>query len=187
MVLLLVGVLLFMAVHLVPSAARGLRTSLIRRMGENPYKGVFALLLLAAVALIVIGWRSTVPQALYLPPSWATPVTLVLMFFSIWLFGAPRNTRIKRIIRHPQLTGMALWALGHLLANGDSRSLILFGGLGLWALIEMPLINRREGAWQKPDGPALRVEIGAVVISVVAFVALFYLHRYFAGVAIILR
>ncbi|MFQ6004726.1 MAG: NnrU family protein [Woeseia sp.] len=186
MVWLSIGVLFFMAVHLVPSAARGLRTSLVARIGENPYKGVFSLLLLAAIALIVIGWRSGVPQAVYLPPGWARPVTLVLMFVSVWLFGAANvKTRIKRYIRHPQLTGMALWSFAHLLANGDSRSLILFGGLGLWALIEMLLINRREGGWVKPDSPALSVEIRTVLISAVAFAVLLYLHRYFAGVAVI--
>ena len=44
----------------------------------------------------------------------------------------PNN--VKRLLRHPQLTGVALWGIGHLLANGESRSIILFGGLGAWAI-----------------------------------------------------
>lgn len=183
MVWLCIGVLLFMAVHFTPSLARGLRTSLVERIGENPYKGVFSVALFISVALMVIGWRSATPALIYIPPTWGTPVTSVLMLISVWLFGAAyQRTRIKRYIRHPQLTGMALWSLSHLLSNGDSRSLVLFGGLGLWALLEMLLINRREGAWVRPYGPALSVEVRGILIAVVIFFVLVYLHPYFAGV-----
>ena len=188
MIWLCIGVLLFMLVHFVPSLARGFRDSLIARIGEHPYKGVFSLLLVISIALMVFGWRSTTPEFVYLPPAWGTPLTSVLMLISVMLFGAAHQpTRIKRYVRHPQLTGMAVWSASHLLSNGDSRSLILFGGLALWALIEMLLINRREGAWVRPDAPALSVEIRGVLISVVVFFVLVFLHPYFAGVSPIPR
>jgi uncharacterized membrane protein len=110
------------------------------------------------------------------------------MLIAVMLFGAAQQpTRIKQYVRHPQLTGMAVWSGSHLLSNGDSRSLVLFGGLGIWALIEMLLINKREGAWQRPYGPALSVEIRGIVISAVVFFVLAYLHPYFAGVSAIPR
>ena len=184
MIWLCIGVLLFMIVHFIPSLARGFKNSLVERIGENPYKGVFSLLLVLSIALMVIGWRSTIPEHVYLPPSWGTALTSVLMLISVLLFGAAQQpTRIKRYIRHPQLTGMAVWSLSHLLSNGDSRSLVLFGGLGLWALIEMLLISRREGVWVRPYGPALSVEIRGIVISAVIFFVLVFLHPYFAGVS----
>ena len=106
------------------------------------------------------------------------------MLVSVMLFGAANYpTRIKRIVRHPQLTGLGLWSIGHLLSNGDSRSLVLFGGLGFWALVEMLLINRREGAWVKPDAPTLSAEARGFVISVIIFFVFVYLHPYFAGVS----
>ncbi len=186
MVWLCIGVLLFMLVHFIPSLARGLKSSLIVHIGEHPYKGLFALLLVISVALIVFGWRSTTPELVYLPPGRGATLTTILMLISVVLFGAAQYpTRIKRVVRHPQLTGMAAWSSGHLLSNGDSRSLILFGGLGLWALIEILLINRREGPWAKPDGPSLFVETRGLVISVVIFFVLVYLHPYFAGVTLI--
>lgn len=188
MIWLYLGVFLFMMVHFIPGLVPGLRKSLIERVGENPYKGVFALVLVSSVALMVIGWRSTVPQHVYLPPAWGPPVTSVLMLIAVMLFGAAQQpTRIKRYVRHPQLTGMAVWSGSHLLSNGDSRSLVLFGGLGIWALIEMLLINKREGAWQRPYGPALSVEIRGIVTSAVVFFVLVYLHPYFAGVSLISR
>lgn len=186
MIWLCLGVLLWMAVHFVPTLARSLRESLIVGMGENPYKGAFSLALVLSVALMIIGWRSTVPQLIYPPPPWATPVTSVLMLIAVWLFAAAHQaTRIKRFIRHPQLTGMAVWAGSHLLSNGDSRSFVLFGGLGVWALVEMLLINRREGVWVRPYGAALSVEIRGILISALVFFVLVFLHPYFAGVSLI--
>ena len=188
MMWLSVGVLLWVVVHFIPSVASGLRASLIERVGENPYKGIFALTLVLSVALMVIGWRSTTPEILYVPPAWAPALTSMLMLIAVLLFGAAHQpTRIKVIIRHPQLTGMIVWSLSHLLSNGDSRSLLLFGGLGMWALIEMPLISRREGVWARPSGPSLSVEIRGILISVVIFFVLFFLHPYFAGVSPIQR
>ncbi len=145
MIWLCIGVLLFMLVHFVPSLAREHRRSLIHHVGEYRYKGLFSLFLVISIALMIVGWRSTTPEFVYLPPSWGTPLTSVLMLISVMFFGAAhQRTRIKRYIRHPQLTGMLVWSLSHLLSNGNSRSLVLFGGLGLWALIEMGLINRRK-------------------------------------------
>ena len=188
MVWLYLGVFLFMMVHFVPGLAPGLRNTVIERVGENSYKGIFSLVLLAAIVLIVVGWRSAIPQLVYLPPSWGTPLASVLMLISVMLFGAAlQPTRIKRYIRHPQLTGLAVWSGAHLLSNGDSRSLVLFGGLGVWALIEMLLIDRREGDWRRPFGPALSIEIRGIVISAVIFFVLVYLHPYFAGVSPIPR
>ena len=188
MIWLYLGVFLFVMLHFIPGLVPGLRNSLIQRVGENPYKGIFSLALVVAVTFMVVGWRSAIPQLVYLPPSWGTPLTSILMLVAIMLFGAANQpTRIKRYIRHPQLTGMAVWSGSHLLSNGDSRSLVLFGGLGIWALIEMMLINKREGPWKRPYGPALSVEIRGIVISAVVFFLLVYLHPYFAGVSPIPR
>ncbi len=188
MIWLCIGVLLFIVVHLVPCLARGFRDSLIERVGEQPYRGIFSVIQLMAIVLMIIGWRSTTPEFVYTPPSWGIPAASLLMLIAVMLFGAAQQpTRIKRYVRHPQLTGMAVWSVSHLLSNGDSRSLVLFGGLGLWALLEMFLINQREGAWVKPYGPALSVEVRGIVISAVVFFVLVYLHPYFAGVSPIPR
>jgi uncharacterized membrane protein len=185
MALLVTGVLLWTLVHLVPSAARPLRQSLVGRFGENGYKGIFSLALIGAVALIVVGWRSTPEEYLYVLPPWSRTVALGLMVVSFILIGAANYpTGIKRYLRHPMLTGVVLWSIAHLLANGTTRALVLFGVIGLWALIEIPLINKRKGACQKPGSPGLFREIRGVAISLVIFVAVLYLHPKFTGVAV---
>lgn len=181
---LIAGVAIWIVVHLIPGVAPGVRQKLINSVGEGPYKGVFALAIVLSLVLVVIGWRSTPEEYLYVLPPWSRSAGFLLMFVSIVLFGAAHHeTAIKRLLRHPMLMGVFVWSLSHLLMNGTTRALILFGGLGVWALIEMPLINAREGARELPDGPGFGTEIKGVLISGVVFVVLLFLHPYFAGVS----
>jgi uncharacterized membrane protein len=105
-----------------------------------------------------------------------------LVLLALYLFVASAQpSNVKRLLRHPQLTGLAVWALAHLLSNGDNRSLVLFGGLGLWALVEMPLINRRDGVREQPEAVPMAADVRLVVIAVVAFAVLFLVHPYLFG------
>jgi uncharacterized membrane protein len=183
---LLTGLTLWIVVHLVPSVAPALKARLHAALGAGPYRGVFALLVLLGLVLIVIGWRSAVPALVYAPPAWGRMAAFPLMFVAVLLFGASHaKTNLKRLIRHPQLAGVLLWSVSHLLANGDTRSLLLFGGLGTWALLEMVLISRREGAWVKPERAAPKSELVGVIVSIIVFAVLVALHPYFAGVSLL--
>jgi uncharacterized membrane protein len=186
MALLVIGVLLWAATHLMPSVSPGTRVTLVGKLGENGYKGVFSLLLFAAIALIVVGWRGIEqPEYLYFLPAWTRHAGMLVVVVGFILMGAANYpTRIKRIIRHPQLTGFILWALAHLAMNGDSRSVVLFGGLATWAVLEIVFINRRDSEWVRPEAPGWGREAVGVVISL-AVVALFvFIHPWIAGVAI---
>lgn len=77
--------------------------------------------------------------------------------------------------------------MSHLITNGSTRALVLFGGLGVWALIEMPLINARDGAYAKPEAPGLKAELIGLAITAVIFIVALFLHPYFAGVTPIPR
>jgi uncharacterized membrane protein len=186
MVMLVSGVLLWAIVHMIPGPGRTLRQVLVLGVGEKPYKGVFSLALIASLLLIVFGWRSTPPQPVYLPPAWGGIAAIALMPVAIFLFGASHaKTRVKRFIRHPQLSSIVVWSGAHLLANGDDRSLVLFGGMGLWAILEILVINRRDRQWIKPPVPSMAAEIRGIVIAAVVFAVLVFLHPKFAGVAVL--
>jgi len=183
MIWLILGVLFFTAIHVLPTAPTA-RGRAVERLGERPYKGLFSLVALGGIVLIVIGWRSSVPSALYAPPGWGAAVAHPLVFVALLLFVASNlRTNLKRLIRHPQLTGVATWAGAHLLANGDSRSLVLFGGIGLWAVVEIGLLNRRDGAWQRPDPLPLVAELKPLIGAAAVFAILFLAHPYIAGVS----
>lgn len=183
MIWLVLGVLTWSAAHLFPSLAAPARARLAERLGA-PYQGLFALVILSSVALMVLGWRSTVPSFLYTPPEWSRAVTNLLMLVALVLFAASAlPTNLKRLVRHPQLLGMATWTVAHLLSNGESRSIVLFGGLGLWALSAMVAINRRDGAWQKPAPLPVVAELKPALAGIVAFVLVYLAHPWIAGVS----
>ena len=143
MLLMIVGLALFAGVHLIPSLAPGLKASWHNKMGEGGYKGTFSLLLLAGLVLIVLGWRSAVPAGLYAPPAALHGPALGALYIAFLLMvTSSRNSRLLQWIRHPQLTGVTVWALAHLVLNGDSRSVLLFGTLGIWAIVEMIAVFR---------------------------------------------
>jgi uncharacterized membrane protein len=180
---LVLGVLLWSAVHLLPSAGAPARARAIERLGQA-YQGVFALAILASIGVMVFGWRSTAPTAVYTPPAWGSAAANVLVFLALLLFAASGMTsNIKRIIQHPQLAGVATWAAAHLLSNGELRSLVLFGGLGLWAITAIGFINRRDGAWEKPEPQPMAGEWKPLAAAIVGFAVLYMLHPYIAGVS----
>lgn len=186
MTLLMSGVVLWCVLHFVPSLARPLRQSLIDRIGNNAYRGLFSLLLLSALAMIVFGWRSTPEVFIYQLPTWSRTVGMLLMVVAFILLGASHyQTAIKRLLRHPMLTGVIVWSVSHLLTNGTTRAMVLFGGIGVWALLEILLINRREGDREKPQAPPIGSEIRGVLVSLVIFAIVVYFHKYFAGVPLI--
>ncbi len=184
--MLIAGVLLWSVLHFVPVGMRGPRQAAIERLGENGYKGAFSVLMLGAMALMIFGWRSAVPQSIYIPPPALRPVAIGLTILGFVLMAAANHpTRIGRIVRHPQLTGVLLWAVAHLLANGDSRSVVLFGGFTAWCILMILLINKRDGAFQKPEPPSWAVEIIGVVIGLVIAGAFIWGHKWVAGVPLL--
>jgi uncharacterized membrane protein len=184
MVWLVLGVLLWSVTHLFPCAARAARNRLIERIGEGPYKGLFALTIVVSVVLMVIGWRSTPPSHVYAPPSWGRWATNLGMLIGLALFVASAvPTNLKRVLRHPQLTGVLVWGIAHLVSNGAQRSIILFGGLALWTVLAMASINRRDGAWQKPEPLPISAELKPVVGGLVLFAVIWLVHPWLAGVS----
>mgnify|MGYP000064523023 FL=1 len=185
MSVLLAGILIWSLVHFSIRLTPGLRASLIARVGHFPYQGIFSLAMLAGLFCIISGWKMAGPgEPLYFFP-WAKSLSLLLMALAAWLFIAARApTDIKQVLRHPQLSSVMLWSMAHLLANGDTRSLVLFGGLGLWALIEIRLINRAEGEWKKPPRVGAAKTGVSAVIGLAVFAGLLYAHPWLSGVAL---
>ncbi len=181
--LLLSGVVLWSVMHFLPAGAAGLRGNLVGTIGEGPWKGIVALALVISIALMVLGWRSIDPSKVYTPPGFGAMLMTPLMILAVVLLGAANaKTNIKRFLRHPMLTGVAVWAGAHLMTNGDDRSLVLFGGLGLWALVMIPFINKRDGPQEKPEAAPPAGDIKLFAIAAVIFIVLILAHPYYAGV-----
>ena len=129
MIWLLAGLAVFFGVHLIPSCPRS-RENLIQRLGEWPYKGMFAVLSVIGLVLIITGMGRAERIVIWHPPAVAGLATAVAMAPAlILLVAANFNGHIKRIVRHPMSLGVLLWSVSHLVANGELASLFLFGGL----------------------------------------------------------
>jgi len=184
MTILFAGIALWFVVHAFPSVAPARRAALQESMGEQPYRGVFSLLILAALLLIVFGWKSAVPTAIYAPPMGPGLLSSALVLAGLILFFSSRvNGHIKRILRHPQMAGTILWAVSHLLTNGDSRSLALFGSMAVWAVFEIIMINHREGPRTSAQMASGKFDLIAIVIGVVVFGVVGHFHQALFGVA----
>lgn len=186
MLLLVLGILLWSGTHLFVALAQQRRARIVANIGLRPYKVLFALTLVVALVLIVLGWRSTPPASLWLPPAGMRHLTITLMPIAVILFLSARApTDIKQFIRHPQLAGVKLWSVAHLLSNGETRSIVLFGGLLVWAVLEVIFINRRDGARVKPPRVGMLRTVISALIGLLVTGLLVFAHPWFAGMPVL--
>jgi len=184
MTLLVCGILVFCLVHLFPAALPSVRDRLHRKLGENPYRGLFSLVIIVSLVVIVFGWKAAVPRTIYEAPLAANIFTSLLILVGFVLFFASQfKGNIKRFIRHPQMVGTILWGIAHLLTNGDSRSVTLFGGMAIWALFEIVMINRQEGPRGDVEVAAAKFDLIAVAVGAVVFALVGHFHLKLFGVA----
>lgn len=182
MTLLILGLALWWAAHLFKRLAPGVRGG----MGDAGRAAV-ALAVLAAVVLMILGYRAADFVPVYTPLPGMGHANNTLMLVSIFLFGVggTKGTLYPRM-RHPMLWGTVIWAVAHLLVNGDLASLVLFGGIGLWALVQMAAINR-SGPWLRPAGgrgirgDAMNLVGTLVLLAVIALVHNWLGHPVFEG------
>ena len=170
MIWLWLGVVLWSGIHFIPSLAQGMRASLIERLGDTPYKIAFALGIVLSIVLMVVGWRSAAPIGIYSPPPWGAPLGSFLVLIAFVLFGAAHGkTNVKRFIRHPQLTGLVMWTIGHLLANGDSPFACAFWCARPVGYCRNTTDQSPRSAWTRPDPTPLMGEIRPIVTGLVIF------------------
>lgn len=183
MSLLILGIVIWSMIHFVPSLAVNFRSGLVQRFGMVGYKGVFGLVAIVALLCIIYGWKAASAEPLFTPPPWGAHVTVVLTFFAFLLLFAPyMDNSLRHLLRHPQLSGVLLWGTGHLFSSGEARAVVLFAGFALWALLEMFLINRREGAWNRPEPASLMANFRLVLTGVGFFALFLYTHNWLFGV-----
>lgn len=181
MAMLLTGLLLFFGVHALPMLGGG-RSALVTRFGEPFYKGLFSIVSIAGFVLIVLGFSRAPVIPLWLPPPWSHGLALLVMPVAFVLLVAayiPGN--IRRITRHPMLAGVLLWAVAHLIANGDLASLLLFGTFAVYALIDMLSASFRAAATSDAASRSYSRSIYMDAITVVVGLAMFWVVWQFHG------
>ncbi len=171
MLLLALGLVLWTVPHLLKRLAPDLRAQWGDR-GKLP----LTLAMVAGLVLMVIGYRAAEGSFYWGRSPAMVGINNLLMLVSVYLFAAAgMKTAIARRLRHPMLIGVILWAVAHLLVNGDSPSFLLFGGMILWALLSILLINR-AGPWVKPAAKPAKFEAMALAGTLLVYGAIAGLH-----------
>jgi len=204
-ILLIVAAVLWLGLHIGVSGTP-LRGAIVGAIGEKPFRGLFSLAALALLALLIYAFLNADTAFLWPTPAWLVAVTDVAMLLALVLLAAalirPRGT--ARITRHPLMTAVGLWALMHLLANGNTSALVFFGTFLLTVLAGLPSqdakLARRDPAAAAAQRAGTSVlpfaailagrnrlvlsEIGWVppLVGLVAWAALLHLHPMLLGV-----
>ena len=171
MTLLALGLILWIGAHLFKRLAPAARA----RMGD-PGRGMVAAALGLGVVLMIIGYRGAEGAFFWGRNPALVGINNLLMLASVYLFAAAgMKTAIARKLRHPMLWGVILWAIAHLLVNGDTPSFVLFGGIAAWASASMLLINR-AGPWVPPAAKPAKFEAMAVAGTLLVYGAIAGVH-----------
>lgn len=182
MTLLILGLLLFAGPHLFKRLAPDARAA----MGDKG-KLLVTVLSLSGIVLMVIGYRGAEWVPVYTPLPGMGHANNTLMLVSLFLFGVggTKGTLYPKL-RHPMLWGTMVWAGAHLLVNGDQASIVLFGGMLIWALLERQLINR-SSVWVAPTngrgikGDAMNLVGTVLLLGVIAMIHKWLGHPVFLG------
>lgn len=181
MILLVVGLAIFIGIHIIPTRP-DLRAKLIKSLGHGAYKAFFSLVALAGLLLIVAGKYDAPDIILYQSPVWTYQLVPIFMLPAFILLAAayiPNN--IRRFVRNPMLTAVKLWAVAHILANGDVASLLIFVSLLAYSIYDVIQVKKRG---KKPVYPKqiILLDVATVATGVILFGIALWLHQAAFGV-----
>lgn len=188
MLLYVLGLGLFFGLHLYSALrSRVPEQDMRQQLGEGPYMGTYSLISLIGFGLMIYGFGATRGVGiLYTPPTWLAHINLVLTIPALILLVASQIPAgyIKKATKHPMLLAVKLWALGHLLANGELNSVMLFGSFLAFAVFDRIRVKRRGDNGPEPDAvlkPAMDFISVLLGLGVWAAIAL-WLHPILFGV-----
>ena len=175
MTLLILGLIVWTLAHWFKRLAPDMRA----RLGD-PGKGLVAVGVVAGLILMILGYRGADFIPVWYPPGFLTGINNIGMVLAFWVYGSSAAKGAKawpaHKTRHPQLLAVKLWAITHLLVNGDLASIILFGGLLAWAVSEVILINRAVPDWTPPAPAGSKTYIRLAVITAVLVTIVSLIH-----------
>jgi uncharacterized membrane protein len=189
--IMILGLAVFLGSHTLITL-RPRRAAVIARVGEGAYKVLFSLVSLVGILLIGYGfarYRAAGYIDIWMPPRWTRHVTELLVWPAIVaIVAAYVPGEIKRVLKHPMLVGVKLWAVAHLFSNGDLGSIILFGSILAWAVYDRIAVKKRgdlTGPVAVAASGGYRNDFVAVVVGTLVYFLLgFWFHPWVIGVPV---
>lgn len=176
-ILLILGLGLWSGAHLFRALRPDARAALTDRFGPAS-KGIMALIILASLGLMILGYRAAPLVPIWSPPAFFTHINNLLMLIALFMYlttaTQPGTPLVFGNLKNPQLTGFKVWAAAHLLVNGDLAAILLFGGLLAWAVVEVIVGKRVPAATSRDSAPISSpwVHLGLVVVVYAVVAAL---------------
>lgn len=188
MLILILGIVIFLGTHSLKIAAP-VRAGMIGAMGAKAYRGVYSLASLIGFGLIVYGFHTYRREGwvqVWTPAAGMRHLTITLMWFAFVALASmsPKPSRIKGWLRHPMLVGIKIWALAHLLANGDLGGMILFGSFLAWAVADRISVKRRGDLGGARLDHFTRADGIAVIAGTIVYALMIGAHPYLIGVPV---
>ena len=186
---LVLGLVLFLGVHSVRIVADGWRTQMRARLGEGAWKGLYSVASVVGLVLVVWGYglARQQPVVLWNPPVGMRHAASLLTLIAFVLLAAayvPRNV-FKAKLHHPMVLSVKVWALAHLLSNGNLADVVLFGAFLLWAVLDFRAARQRDRAHHTVYAPGTAAgTVIAVAVGTAAWAGFaFWAHAWLIGVA----
>lgn len=189
MPLLILGIVLFLGLHLIRVVAPGLRASMIASLGESGWKAAYSVASIVTLILLIYGFgqaRDMTP--IWSPPFWMSHITILLMLFAMICLIASLLPAGHIAVRtkHPMVLSVKIWALAHLLSNGDGAAILLFAAFLAWGVILRISLKRRARAGEITLRPfvSAKYDLYAIIIGVVVWALIIWkLHAWIIGVS----
>ena len=188
MTLLILGIILFTGTHMVRIVAPDFRRAMIEKLGESGWKAGHGIASTISLVVLILGWRQAPVVDLWFPPTGMTHLTLTLMLIAMICLAAgvlPAG-HIATRTKHPMVLSVKIWALAHLLSNGDLASVLLFGSFLAWGVIARISLKRRQRAGEVVLRPfvSAKWDLVAVVLGLAVYgLFVWKLHALLIGVA----
>ncbi|MDL2400478.1 NnrU family protein [Rhizobium mayense] len=189
MSLLILGIVLFLGIHLVRVVVPGFRSSMISSIGEPGWKIGYSVASIVTLILLIYGFgqaRDVTP--IWSPPFWMAHITILLMLFALISLAASLLPAGHIAVRakHPMVLSVKIWAFAHLLSNGDGAAMLLFAAFLVWGVILRISLKRRERAGEISLRPfvSAKYDLYAIVIGIVVWgLIIWKLHEWIIGVS----
>lgn len=172
MAIMIAGIVLWAAFHLFKRLAPDMRANF-----GTAGKGLVTVGTLAGLVLMIWGYRIADTIPVWYPPTWTVHLNNLLMLAAVFFLGVGHSKgRLRARFRHPMLASVKIWAVAHLLVNGDLASILLFGSMLAWAVAEVILINRAE-PWvpKTPGDPKRDLVLVGITLGVYAVASLIHI------------
>ncbi len=190
MFLFIPGLILFLGSHMVRVVAPDVRARFIQNFSLGTWRALYSIVSVAALTLLAYGfaaWRAETGM-LYSPPAFLAHISLTLMLFATIFLVAGQLPAgyIRTKIKHPMVLAVKIWAVAHLMVNGETNSVVLFTAFLAWGVIVRISLKRRERAGEITLATyrSWTFDLASVVVGLVAYAAIvFKLHEWLIGVA----